>query len=300
MSTIFDLIDFFKTKKAEGNVGSGDQILSFGQINGLIDEFKIHRTNFLKENFEELKHKIKQKPEKLRVPLFSLMEYDWNENSHSNILQYLLDHNSFKAGPAILAHLITDSSTDDKNELRNKILNGTYTIEREFAIPKGRIDLFILDDTERFVVIIENKLLAGIGKTESDDENEIDKTESDDENQITTQLEIYEKWCDEKYPNYERQYILLNFSIGELDNSMFEKVTYKQLYDNLTRDDIKQTGSNDNIFGEYLLLLDSLLNPKSHDLLKIKKLANNIIENDRVDISLTEYHDLKTIFYDKK
>lgn len=55
----------------------------------------------------------------------------------------------------------------------------------------------------------------------------------------------------------------------------------------------------DNILNEYLLLLKSILNPEMENLFEIKKLANKIIGDENLEISLTEYHTLKTIFYAK-
>ena len=172
------------------------------------------------------------------------------------------DYNSFDAGSQILSQMIIDSSTQDKDDLCKKVLKKTYTVYREYRISSGRIDLFILDEDEKFVIIIENKILAEIGETIGEDENTIP----------VTQLEKYVKWCKEDYTDHTRLYILLNFSNTVDDTSSFKKISYKQLYDNLKNDNLEKFTSTDNIFDEYLLLLNSLLNPVAHDLLKIKSL----------------------------
>jgi hypothetical protein len=240
------------------------------------------RQKFLQEHIKELKQKIKRDNKKIRVSALSLMEYNWDENSHSNILEYLINYNSFAQGAKLLSQMILNTSSPEKENLGEKVLDETYFTYREHGIPKGRIDLFILDDEKKFVIIIENKILAGIGESISEDEIKV------------TQLEKYEKWCKENYVGYTRLYIFLNFSNNDDDISLFEKISSKQLYDIL-----KALKSDDNIFDEYVLLLKTLLNPFTQDLFEIKKLANKILEGknpETFEISLTEYYTLKNIF----
>ena len=272
-----NLIEFLKIHNVPA------KSLTIEKVENLAEELRNKRKKFLYENIKELKQKIKKNYKKLRIPVLNLMEHDFHENSHSNIIEYLIDYNSFDEGALLLSHLINDTSSTYKGDLCKKVLRKTYTIEREHSISKGRIDLFIWDDKEKFVIIIENKILAGIGETITEDENSIP----------ITQLKKYEKWCNETYPDYIRLYILLNFSNSD-DSSLFEKISYKQLYDIL-----KDLKFIDNISEDYLLLLSSLLNPLTHDLLKIKKLANKIIEDENPEVSLTDYYILKTIFYAK-
>jgi PD-(D/E)XK nuclease superfamily len=285
LQRLTNLIDFLKIHKV--TIPSANKSISLKKIGDLSIELELKRRKFLRENFKELKQKIKGNYNKLRISALRLMEYDWNENSHSNILEYLIDYNSFEVGAQILCQMIKDSSTSKKDDLCKKVSKQTYTIDREYKIPSGRIDLFILDNEEKFVIIVENKIFAKIGEASEEDENSIP----------VTQLEKYEKWCNDNYADYSRLYILLNFSNDDDDTSLFEKTSYKQLYDNL-----KNFESADNIFAEYLLLLDAMLNPLTQDLFKIKKLANKIIENEQPDnpeMSLTDYYTLKTIFYAK-
>jgi len=210
------------------------------------------------------------------------MEYDFDENSHSNILEYLMDYNSFEEGSKILSQMVKGTSISNKNDLSEKILKKTYSINREYPIPKGRIDLFILDEDEKFVIIIENKIFAEIGKTIREDENSTE----------VTQLEKYKKWCDDNYPDYTRLYILLNYSISDENTFSFEKISYQQLYNNL-----KTIESDDNVFDEYLLLLKTMLNPLKEGMFEMKKLVKKIIKDEITEITLTNYYTLKNIFY---
>jgi len=281
LQRLTEIIDFLKLHR----IGySSSKKLSIETLEELISELKTRRGIFLRENIKELKLKIKENYKKLRISVLSQMEFDWNENSHSNILAYLIDYDSFDEGHKILSRMVEDASVQNDIDLCKKVLKRTYTVEREYHIPTGRIDLFILDKSERFVIIIENKILAGIGKSIVEDENSIE----------ISQLEKYKKWGDGNYPDYSRLYILLNYSTEDENTFSFVKISYQQLYNNL-----KIIESDDNIFDEYLLLLNSMLNTETQDLFEIKKLANKIIKDKNPEISLTEYYILKNIFYAK-
>jgi len=277
------LIEFLRIHSIDAE--SETKLLTKEKINELIDELKNKRIHFLSENIIELKQKIKKNYKKLRVSALSLMKYKWNENSHSNILDYLFNYNSFKYGSKLLSQLVLNTDFPEKDILAKKILNENYSTYREYAISKGRIDLFVLDEKENFAIIIENKILAEIGESIDEDENKI------------TQLEKYEKWSQKNYPGYIRLNVFLNFSDYDDETPFFYKISYKRLFD-LLNDLFKLSKPDDNIFEEYLLLLDSLLNAERQDLAKVKKLANSIIENKNPEISLTDYFTLKSIFYD--
>jgi hypothetical protein len=287
LQKLTNVIEFLKTHRVAAP--SNNKTLTLKKIEDLTAELKIKREVFLNENYKGLKQKIKKNYKRLRISALSKMEYSWNENSHSNILEYLIDYNSFEAGAEILSQIIMDTSSPEKKDLCKKISKKTYTVKREHPILigklSGRIDLFIFDEKEKFIIIIENKILSEIGEKLLNEEN----------SSLINQLEKYQNWCKETYINYTKLFILLNFQNTDEDVFSFEKVSYKQLYDNL-----KKINSTDNIFDEYLLLLNSVLNPVTHDLSEIKKLANKIIENENPEkISLTDYYTLKTIFYAK-
>lgn len=279
LQKLTDLIDFLKLHEV---VSQSNKKLSLETLEELTNELETKRGSFLRENIEELKLKIKENYKKIRISVLSQMEYDWNENSHSNILAYLIDYNSFDEGDKVLSRMVEDVSVQNNIDLCKKVLKKTYTVEREYRIPSGRIDLFILDESEKFVIIIENKIFAEIGKATGEEEN----------SEEVTQLEKYKKWCDDNYADYTPLYILLNYSNIDENTFLFEKISYQQLYNNL-----KIIKSHDNIFDEYLLLLKTMLNPFKEDIFEMKKLAKRIIENEHPDISLTNYYTLKNTFY---
>lgn len=153
----------------------------------------------MKENLPELKKEINKNLKKLQISSLSLMEYDFHENSHSNIINYLIDFDTFEEAPEILSRIVENTSYEKKDELYEKIKKKTYSVNREFHIRNdnysGRIDLFIEDPKEKFVIIIENKVLTEIG-LETNLESEVETK--------ITQLEKYKMWCERRYSGYSR------------------------------------------------------------------------------------------------
>jgi hypothetical protein len=282
MNKLDSLIEYFKSAKGHSPDNSVSDLNALTNVENLCTWLKENRTLYIKANIEYLREQIKIHIKTLRISALSLMEYNWNENSHSNILAYLIDYNVFEAGSQILTQIISNTENPNKDSLIKKVLKEKYSVTREYKIASGRLDLFIVDVDEKFAIIIENKIRAQIGKEYEEQEKIIS----------VSQLEKYKKWCDENYPSYTTLFILLCFENEDENLFSFEKFTYETLYSCL-----KTINSSDNILEEYKLLLDSLINPKSHDLFKIKKLANGIIVDATVDISLTEFYNLKTTFY---
>lgn len=281
------IIDFLKKQTPVTST------ISENQISSLIDELKIERSNFLKTNLPALKDAVKRNYKKLRVSPFTLMEYDFHENSHSNILAYLLDYDTFEKGDKILSELIKCTSEAEKEELSSKIFKRTYTLSREFSIPNGRLDILIKDEEEKFIIIIENKLLAAIG---SKFIGKAGETENLDEDRVSiTQLQIYEEWCNATYPAYSKFFILLNLATETEISTAFNNVSYTQLFNVL-----KNCKTEDNILEDYVLLLDSILNPKAYSLSDLKKFATTLVSQDEPTISLIEYYTLKDFFYAAK
>jgi hypothetical protein len=117
LQRLTDVIDSLKLHKV-GSI-SNKRTLSPEVLRDVITELKIKRADFLKKNIKELKQKIKQNFKRLKISTFSLMEHDFDKNSHSNILEYLIDYNSFEEGSKILSQMVMDTSISSKNDLRN-------------------------------------------------------------------------------------------------------------------------------------------------------------------------------------
>ena len=56
---------------------------------------------------------MKRLGNKIKLPSFSLMEYDFHENSHSNILEYIFDYRLIGAeGANLLSEFISNLKED--------------------------------------------------------------------------------------------------------------------------------------------------------------------------------------------
>ena len=80
------------------------------------------------------------------------MQYDFHENSHSNILAYFFNYDTFFLGAPILIDLIKFCPVEYSGLLSEKILLKSYLVEREFSVSSGRIELLIIDKKEKFVI----------------------------------------------------------------------------------------------------------------------------------------------------
>jgi len=192
------------------------------------------------------------------------MEHNFRENTHSNILEYLFDYNLI--GPfasEILASFITNISPEFSG-LARLIKKNQYEISREFPVKDGRIDLLILDITNKFVIVIENKLLASVSVKTSGEESSFELNK--------TQLTNYIHFINLKYPNFKKAFILLSYLA--IDNPEKYLPFISANYNLLSQVLDEFNFSNDNIFIEYKLLLKSLgnFNPK-----ELKSLRRNYL-----------------------
>ena len=82
MQKLNSLIEFFKAdrKVSYNSTNIKDRLPS------LIEELKDEKEKFINENLPDLKQLIKKNFKNLRISVLDLMQYNWNENTHSNIL----------------------------------------------------------------------------------------------------------------------------------------------------------------------------------------------------------------------
>ena len=220
----------------------------------------------------------------IEVSSFEMMDYKFRENTHSNVLKYLFDYNNVgNTAITLLSELISNVATqeDDNLMLLEMIKHKEYSITREFSTKKGRIDLLIVDDKQKFVIVIENKLLAGIGKA---------RAYNYDEEETKTQLDHYYDFISEKYANYKQCYILLQLNGVELENNIFMQVKLKELYNAMNRE---KDNCTNNIFKEYLILLRAIFEPE-HDAYLVKEKVNKL--KSEYGISLNDLNFLKTVY----
>lgn len=193
----------------------------------------------------------------LRPTTFELMEHDFHENTHSNVLEYLFDyHVNGEIGTSALAAFIRGlESLEGKEDLAARLQRGRYTVEREKSANGGRIDLFIQDREHKTVLVLENKVLATVGERYDPEDTEV----------TISQLETYKRYVTKNYPDWSRYYLLLSYQAIEHDIAPFIFADYKTLEASLSGIDIP-----DPILSEYRLLLYALNHGYNsrHDLMK--------------------------------
>jgi len=202
----------------------------------------------LKINNEKFKKTLSL--DSFRISTFALMEYNFNENTHSNILEYLFNYEMI--GDVAIDILSSFIQNIDSNELidnvSKKLEQKNYTIKREYSLKEdnvqGFIDLFILDKKNGFYIVIENKLLSNVRKLDGN----------------YTQVDLYKKNIQREYKELQGLFILLSFKDLDEDYEGYYKSNYFGVYTALS-----SVKSNDNIFIEYKRLLFLILNGFTKD-----------------------------------
>jgi hypothetical protein len=211
----------------------------------------------------------------LQFSTFELMEHDFKENTHSNVLRYLFDWRfNNEIGSQLLCRFIESIDSDDVKTFSSLIRKNKYTVEREISFGKGRMDLLIRDTVNKFVIVIENKIYASV-----DVRDEVDEKE----NQIT-QLTDYRDYVESTYKTYKKLYILLSHT--PIDDNEKHKpfifTNYKNLYKVLQTEKV-----NDAIVYQYTMLIHSL----AHNITNKQKLneqANLLKTNKNVGLNTLE------------
>lgn len=223
-----------------------DKLVAFEK---LVDDLSILKEKVYPVRCNETKEILNENSHKIIFSSFELMQHKFRENSHSNILRHIFHHKFWHNGATLLAKFIENAMND--NTLTNLILESNYEIHREFFIraerteDSGRIDLLIEDRKNKFVVVIENKILAEIAVKEYSEDNEITKT----------QLHNYSKYISMHYSGYKSCFILLSLNKEDINLENFQQIDYKNLLELLNTID-----SDNNIVNDYKILLQSITN----------------------------------------
>lgn len=240
--------------------------LQYQKVSTLLRELKGLKKQVIGERIKETRKLIAKNKSLLRFSTFELMEYNFNENTHSNILKYLFDFRiNNDIGSKLLSKFIESLNIENALDFSQLVNKNKYLVEREKSVGNGRIDIFILDTRNRFVIVIENKIYAAIGERDEVDENELP----------ITQLKIYQKFVEQFYPSYKKLYILLSHTPIEDEYPPFIITDYKNLYE--VSGSIKTC---DPIVEQYKLLLHSLVNnisDKSEIIEKISSLNTDCV-----------------------
>ena len=240
----------------------------------LTEELRTLKKQILPKRENEIKKHIKKLGDKLKLSSFSIMEYDFHENTHSNILEYIFDYKLMGNEAADLFAEFISYLRGNFTDLSLLIKKKNYIVVRECSVKNGRMDLFIHDKKNKFAIVIENKIFADVSEKElQPDDNLIHKT----------QLNIYINHLNHNYKTYKKLYILLSYKPIESQEEYkpFISVDYNYLYKIFESFERK---IKDRIFDDYKILLHSLVN----DLYDNKKYLFrqlNSMRNDRKFIS---------------
>lgn len=253
--------------------------LLINQLNEIRSKIIDSRYNEAKELFEANKHSIK-------ISSFELMEYKFHENSHTNILQYLFDFRySGDMAVEILKSFLEKINSEESKKIASLVGYCTYKTRREKSIGNGRMDLLIEDNTQKFVVMIENKILSSVIEKESDDNG-------DDETITRTQLTNYKEFIKKEYTNYTVLLILLSFKQQELVDFDYVFADYK-----MVNEVLGEVEEQDNVLSEYKTLLNSLLNNKINKVATLELAYQLFSDQQKREASLYELEKIKSTFY---
>lgn len=262
------LINEIKVLKAQSNIIG---INSLNSINILTTEINELKNKIYANRLIQLKNKIAKGLSIFRLSTFELMEHNFRENTHSNVLQYLFDYSKFGDNSInILSELLKSINYKSNDILLNSLKNKNYNVFREVFTGKGRIDLLINDNKNKFNIVIENKLLSDISVKEYYDSKA-----------SKTQLDEYCEYINLKYSDYTNVFLFLSYY--DLDSELinYEKITYDLIFKIL-----KNISSNDIIYSEYLSLLSTIIH--GIDKQQINQLLNKIENNQEINLNSIE------------
>ena len=90
--------------------------------------------------------------------IFEVLNISHLEIKHSDVLAYLFNNKeSHNLKDTFLKEFIYEVEAATNIDL-NLTLDGSYTVKREYAIPKGYVDLVLMSYKQRTIIIIENKI----------------------------------------------------------------------------------------------------------------------------------------------
>ena len=90
--------------------------------------------------------------------IFEILNISHLEIKHSDVLAYLFDNKeSHNLKDTFLKEFIYEVEAASNIDL-NLTLDDSYSIKREYAIPKGFVDLLLISYKHKTIIVIENKI----------------------------------------------------------------------------------------------------------------------------------------------
>ena len=227
-------------RRERQRVGRGDVVPRFDRavraLRTLADRVRPDRIAQVRSRLVEIRSS-------LELSVFELMEYDFHENTHSNVLAHLADSVVMgSVGPSILNGLLRAAGVEGADDLALLIGKGRYRIVREAAANaggrRGRIDLLVRDDENRIVIVIENKVHSGVHPVD----------------EKRTQLDLYREYANVRFRGYRCIFILLSFRDDGREYPGYIRLSYEDVARVLAGQDHPSV-----VLAEYRRLLASLL-----------------------------------------
>lgn len=146
--------------------------------------------------------------------IFEILNISHLEIKHSDVLAYLFNNKeSHNLKDAFLKEFIYEVEAASNIDL-NLTLDDSYTIKREYAIPKGFVDLLLISYKHKTIIVIENK---------------IQSKERDN------QLKKYKEHFKDKGAGYELVFIYLTMNDEKASDDEYISVNYTTVIKSLER-----------------------------------------------------------------
>lgn len=146
--------------------------------------------------------------------IFEVLNISHLEIKHSDVLAYLFNNKeSHNLKDTFLKEFIYEVEAATNIDL-NLILDDSYTVKREYAIPNGYVDLVLMSYKQRTIIIIENKIQS------KEREN---------------QLKKYKEHFKDKGASYKLVFIYLTMSDEKASDDEYISVNYTTVIKSLER-----------------------------------------------------------------
>ena len=146
--------------------------------------------------------------------IFEVLNISHLEIKHSDVLAYLFNNKeSHNLKDTFLKEFIYEVEAASNIDL-NLTLDDSYTIKREYAIPKGFVDLLLISYKHKTIIVIENK---------------IQSKERDN------QLKKYKEHFKDKGAGYKLVFIYLTMNDEKASDNEYISVNYTTVIKSLER-----------------------------------------------------------------
>ena len=146
--------------------------------------------------------------------IFEILNISHLEIKHSDVLAYLFNNKeSHNLKDTFLKEFIYEVEAASNIDL-NLTLDDSYTIKREYAIPKGFVDLLLISYKHKTIIVIENK---------------IQSKERDN------QLKKYKEHFKDKGAGYKLVFIYLTMNDEKASDDEYISVNYTTVIKSLVR-----------------------------------------------------------------